>query len=104
VLGESGQTHAGCNVEFENYSNTIHAEEAAIAKAVAAGERSIRAVAVVTNGDSIAWPCGMCLQSLYEIGGERLRVIGSNGPQHEVKNIKELLPYGFRLERVLSET
>lgn len=97
LLTTSGKTYAGCNVEFANYSNTIHAEEAAIAAAVADGEREIAAVAVRTEGAAIAWPCGMCLQSLFEIGGGDLRVIASNGTTTEAKELRDLLPHGFRL-------
>jgi len=99
VQGASGKTYAGCNVEFGNYSNTIHAEEGAIAQAIVAGERKIIAVAVVTQGEEPAWPCGMCLQSLYEIGGPELRVIAGNGQTHQVKRMHDLLPHGFSLER-----
>lgn len=98
VRAASGATYGGCNVEFCNYSNTIHAEEGAIAQAIAAGEKRIVAVAVVTQGDEPAWPCGMCLQSLYELGGANLRVIAGNGKTHEVKLMRELLPHGFSLK------
>ena len=89
--------YAGCNVEFDNYSNTIHAEEAAIASAVASGEKELAAVAVVTGVPDLAWPCGMCLQSLYEMGGPDLLVIAGAGNLQERKRMSELLPEGFRL-------
>ncbi|MBN2582207.1 MAG: cytidine deaminase [Planctomycetes bacterium] len=97
VRGLSGKTYVGCNVEFDNYSNTIHAEEAALAAAVAGGETGVYAIAVVTGSSELAWPCGMCLQSLFELGGRDLLVIASNGNTSEVKRVGDLLPSGFRI-------
>lgn len=97
VVGDSGATYRGANVEFENYSNTIHAEEAAIAAAVCGGETRLIAVCVLTDGPTPTWPCGMCLQSLYEMGGDNLRVIAANGDKRQRKTLRELLPHGFSL-------
>lgn len=97
VLGGSGAIFIGCNVEFDNYSNTIHAEEAALAHAVTSGETSLRAIAVVTDGEGLAWPCGMCRQSLHELGGAELIVITSNGKKTETRLMRDLLPVPFSL-------
>ena len=97
VLGGSGAIFIGCNVEFDNYSNTIHAEEAALAHAVTSGETALRAIAVVTDGEELAWPCGMCRQSLHELGGTELIVITSNGKKTETRLMRDLLPVAFSL-------
>ncbi len=97
VLARSGHVYVGCNIEFDNYSNTLHAEEVALAAGVVSGETEFEAVAVVTEGPSLAWPCGMCLQSLYELGGKDLRVIASNSHRQEVKAMRDLLPHAFAL-------
>jgi len=97
LLGRSGNAYVGCNIEFDNYSNTLHAEEVALAAGVVNGEREFEAIAVVTDGPSVAWPCGMCLQSLHEVGGNHLRVIAVCGHRQEVKALGELLPYAFSL-------
>ena len=97
LLDSQQRIHIGCNFEFDNYSNTIHAEECALSVAVAAGALELKAICVVTSGDDLAWPCGMCRQSLYEIGGPDLLVIAANGSRHEVKSMAELLPCAFRL-------
>ncbi len=97
ILTDTDKMYVGCNVEFDNYSNTIHAEEAAISAAIAAGEKQIKSIAVFTFSDSISFPCGMCRQSLFELGGKDLRVIACNDNTCEVKTMEELLPFGFHL-------
>lgn len=97
ILSAAGKIYTGCNIEFENYSNTIHAEESAISAFVTAGESNPSCIAVFTFGDTVAFPCGMCRQSLFELGGENLRVIACNETGCETATIGELLPAGFRL-------
>jgi len=97
IVAESGIIYTGCNIEFDNYSNTIHAEEAAISAFVNAGEKKASAVAVYTFGDDIAFPCGMCRQSLFELGGEKMKVLACNPHRYEKRTMEELLPAGFKL-------
>jgi cytidine deaminase len=97
ILSDTGRIYVGCNVEFDNYSNTIHAEEAAISAFVAAGEKHPVRIAVFTFDDEIWFPCGMCRQSLFELGGNDLKVIACNNTTCERKTIEELLPSGFHL-------
>ncbi|MGD0598051.1 MAG: cytidine deaminase [Sedimentisphaerales bacterium] len=97
ILASSGKKYSGCNIEFDNYSNTIHAEEAAISGFVGAGEKEAIVIIVYTSGDKASFPCGMCRQSLFEIGGPKLRVIACTDTSRDKKTIDELLPNGFRL-------
>ena len=99
IIDKSGMIFSGCNIEFDNYSNTIHAEEAAIASMISSGHREPRAIAIFTLTEKVYFPCGMCRQSLFEIGGEKLYVISaSNGDQDgHVQQMSDLLPYAFRL-------
>ena len=50
-----------------------------------------------TSSENICWPCGMCLQSLFELGKGELKVIACNENSSETKTIGDLLPEGFRL-------
>jgi cytidine deaminase len=97
IRANNGKIYVGCNIEFDNYSNTIHAEEAAISALVTDGESKFDTIAVYTPGDKLEFPCGMCRQSLFELGGPNLRIIACNATKYEIKNITQLLPDGFRL-------
>jgi len=97
VLADTDRIYVGCNIEFDNYSNTIHAEEAAISAAMAAGEKCIASIAIFTFSDRVYFPCGMCRQSLFELGGKDLRVIACSENSCEITTIGELLPSGFHL-------
>jgi cytidine deaminase len=99
VLDDAGRIHTGCNVENASYGLTICAERNAVAAAVAAGAKSIRAVAIVTRmRRPPATPCGACRQVLAEFAGDDLPVLlaGPTGIAHE-QRLGALLPQAFRL-------
>ncbi len=87
-----GTIFTGCNIENANYSNSIHAEELAIAKAVQEGYRSFERIAVSSDRRDGVTPCGMCRQSLSEFCESDLRIIceGAHGPV--TYTLGELLP------------
>jgi len=98
VLDERGRVHVGCNVENASYGLTICAERNAVAAAVAAGARKIRAVAVVTPTRPPGTPCGACRQVLAELGDARTRVLlASPTGATEGTTLGALLPRGFSL-------
>jgi cytidine deaminase len=98
VWDERGGVHVGCNVENASYGLTVCAERNALAAAVAAGARRIRAVAVVTDSRPPAPPCGACRQVLAELGADDTLVLlaGLTGPPLE-RRLGDLLPESFRL-------
>jgi cytidine deaminase len=62
----SGRIFSGCNVENASFPEGSCSETGAIAAMVAAGERVIVEIVVVTNGDAPGTPCGGCRQRLRE--------------------------------------
>lgn len=93
VRGASGRVYAACNVENASYGLTICAERAAVFKAISEGERTLAAVAVVTeNGGA---PCGACRQVLREFGpAMRVLVVDSAG-RMRAYTLADLLPDSF---------
>lgn len=94
VLTEGGNVYTGANVENASYPLSMCAERVAVFKAVTAGERSIRAVAVVTeNGGS---PCGACRQVLSEFGPEAaVYMVDGQGVVIVETDVSGLLPHAF---------
>jgi len=101
VISESGQVYAGCNVENAAYPQGWCAEASAIAHMIAAGERHIRAVAVVGGGDGLCTPCGGCRQKLREFAADDtpVHVCGPEGLRRTV-TLGDLLPLAFGPEQL----
>lgn len=69
-----GEVFVGCNLENANYSNSLHAEEVAIAEAVKTGHRDFARLAVSSGRRDGVTPCGMCRQTLTEFCDDDLPV------------------------------
>lgn len=102
VLMASGKIYSGANIENASFGLTVCAERVALWSAVAAGERELRAVAVVTANK--ATPCGACRQVLAEFapGGAIDDVIvaiasssETSSDQYQVLRLGDLLPHAF---------
>jgi cytidine deaminase len=94
LLTETGKIYTGVNIENAVYPLTVCGERVAVFKAVSEGERSFRAIAVVTkNGGT---PCGSCRQVLAEFGLETVVLIADlqGNLVHEL-TVAELLPHAF---------
>jgi len=97
IEAADGRVFVGCNVESASYGLTICAERMALGAAVAAGARLLRRVAVTTEVDPPAAPCGACRQLLAEFG-LNLEVIAA-GPSSERRwTLAALLPDAFTKE------
>ena len=91
---KSGAVFTGCNVENASYGATICAERAALAAAVAAGERDFAALAIVSGADHPVTPCGICRQCLFELAPE-LSIRSFTDDLHADFELRELLPDAF---------
>jgi len=94
VMGASGRIYVGCNVENATYGATICAERAAICAMVACGESKATAVAVYTEANPAASPCGICRQVLAEFADDMPVVLAAPG-YHSVLSLAALLPNRF---------
>jgi len=88
-----GEVYVGCNLENANYSNSLHAEEVAIAEALKDGHREFAKIAVSSSERDAVTPCGMCRQTLAEFCDEAFRVLcdaGADGVREHA--LGDLLP------------
>lgn len=95
VLGRTGKVYAGCNVENASYGLCNCAERTAVFSAVAAGERTIRAVAVYTPTPLPTAPCGACRQVIHEFGPDALVICLCDGRSRIETKLSALLPAAF---------
>jgi cytidine deaminase len=93
-----GTVHVGCNIENANYSNSLHAEEVAVGKAVSAGHSEFVAIAVTSAARDGVTPCGMCRQTLAEFASADLRIYCDEGETVASYTLGELLPNTISLD------
>ncbi len=95
VIGGSGRIYPGCNVENASFGLCNCAERTAIFSAVAAGERTIAAVAVYTPTPLPTAPCGACRQVINEFGGDALVICVCDSKNRIETRLTALLPAAF---------
>ena len=101
-----GDVFTGCNVENASYGGTICAERSAVLAMVANTPRpesasatwrpTLSEIAVFTDADELAMPCGLCRQVLTEFVGSAL-VIVANLRDQRVIRFSDLFPEPFVL-------
>ena len=89
---ESGEIYAGCNVENRSFGLTLCAERSALASAVSNGNRDFVAIAIVTDSEQPAVPCGACRQVLSEFNPDLKIVSATLGGQLQEFDLAKLLP------------
>lgn len=103
VLADDGCIYTGCNIENASYGAGICAERTAIFKAVSAGCRRIKEIAIVGPEGRYTYPCGICRQVLAEFAGADTPVILAKNPdEYIVRTLGELLPGAFTSESLTS--
>jgi cytidine deaminase len=98
VRAENGAIFVGCNVENASYGGTICAERSAVLAMVAAGQRVIGSLAVFTDADTLAMPCGLCRQVISEFQRDAELVV-ANPRQQRVLAFSDIFPEPFVLDR-----
>ena len=103
ILAGSGKIYRGTNIENASYGLTICAERSAIFAAITAGEREIKALAIVFSQKDLgplSTPCGACRQVIAEFAKPDMPVITadlSSGKAGRIskKTLKDYFPYPF---------
>ena len=102
VLTQEGNIFSGTNIENASYGLTVCAERNAIFAATCAGQRHLKALALVTQKlPKIPFnsPCGACRQVMSEFMPPTAPVYIAvlDGKKRTVycKTLKELLPFAF---------
>lgn len=100
IMCKDGHYFLGANIENASYGATNCGERSAVFAAYSNGYRKddFIALAIVTDGDRIGAPCGICRQVLSELINQDLPIVLSNGKEIQVKTIAELLPMQFNQE------
>jgi cytidine deaminase len=91
ALGNSGRLYLGANIEFRGLplSQTIHAEQSAIAHAWAHHESGLSLIA------TSAAPCGFCRQFMFELPEPRPRLLLASEAGSGPIDLEALLPSAF---------
>lgn len=95
-----GTMFLGANVENASYGLTCCAERNAIFAAYSNGYRKqdIEGIAIVSDGATLATPCGACRQVLVELLETTTPIYLSNKKIEKTVNITELMPMSFTSE------
>jgi cytidine deaminase len=93
LLTKSGKIFTGCNVENISLGLTICVERGAVAAAIAEGQKDFVAIAVVTDSETPAIPCGACRQVLAEFNPRTKIDVSTIGGDTQEFNLSDLLPH-----------
>jgi len=94
----TGAIYTGCNIENASYALAICAERTAVFKAICDRQHGFVALAVVTDTQTLATPCGSCRQVLAEFADDLVVVVGNlHGDLHKY-TLLELFPSPFRMK------
>lgn len=96
----SGEIVIGCNVENAVYGEALCAERVAVAAAVARGLRDFEEIAIASEADDPAPPCGSCRQTMSEFAPELLVTSYARNGKKATWRVSDLLPEAFALNHL----
>ena len=100
IRTSTGEIVTGCNVENAAYGEALCAERVAVSAAVAQGMRDFDEIAIASESDDPAPPCGSCRQTMSEFAPD-LKVTGYSKSGKRVSwNLSDLLPEAFALNHL----
>ena len=91
----TGDIFTGCNIENVSLGLTVCAERVALWKAISEGEREFKGIAIVSDAENPATPCGACRQLLWEYCADiPVLLLSLRGVSRTVR-LAELFPQPF---------
>jgi len=94
-----GTVYTGCNIENSAFSAAICAESSALATAVSNGKYDFKRIAVISEGASYCFPCGVCRQRLSEFSPTMEVLCARADGRYESYRLNTLIPKVFGLEQ-----
>ncbi|HEU4879240.1 MAG TPA: cytidine deaminase [Gemmatimonadaceae bacterium] len=93
----TGEIVSGCNVENAAYGEALCAERVAVSAAVARGMREFDEIAIASESEDPAPPCGSCRQTMSEFAPDlKVTSYSMNGKKVSWR-LSDLLPEAFAL-------
>ena len=100
----TGEIVAGCNVENAVYGEALCAERVAVAAAVARGMKEFAEIAIASESDDPAPPCGSCRQTMSEFAPDLVVTSYAKNGRHATWRLSDLLPEAFALNHLRGRT
>lgn len=94
LVDAEGRRFTGANVENASYNLGLCAERVALYHAITHGAGPIVQLAITTEADDPAYPCGACRQALWEFAPDA-ELLLVNRDRHVRLTVRALLPHGF---------
>lgn len=104
VRTSTGAIVSGCNVENAVYGEALCAERVAVAAAVAQGMKELEEIAIASEADEPAPPCGSCRQTMSEFAPDLLVTSYSKNGRQAIWRLSDLLPEAFALNHLRGRT
>ena len=99
LLDDQGRLARGCNIENDSFRGSCCTGRTAIFKAISAGARKIRRLALVCDRPDYCLPCGICRQVMAEFAAaDFLLYAAAPDGRYLTFSLKELLPAAFSLQ------
>lgn len=95
VITKGGHTHSACNVELKPTTNTLHAEQRAVAEALEEGHNEITHLMLVTSGDDSYPPCGSCRNAIATVSTDIKVLVLTDEGEADLYEIEDLLPHPY---------
>lgn len=92
---DDGSVVTGCNVENAALGCTICAERTAIVKAISAGYRKFRRIAIYSESLDYCVPCGACRQVMNEFSPNMEILCAKADGRYVSYRLSDLLPVSF---------